>query len=69
VVGVAGLLLSGGLSFLSAQHGLAADNILELETVFPNGTISNVNAQSNPTLFRAMKGSNTQFGKTGNIQW
>ncbi|KAF2853371.1 FAD-binding domain-containing protein [Plenodomus tracheiphilus IPT5] len=62
LVGVGGLLLGGGLSFLSAQEGLAADNIIGWETVVANGTVVNVDAKANPELAQAMRGSGGQFG-------
>jgi len=62
LVGVAGLLLGGGLSFLGAQEGLAADNIIEWETVMANGSVVNVNAAKHPDLAQAMRGSGSQFG-------
>jgi FAD/FMN-containing dehydrogenase len=62
VVGVGGLLLGGGLSFLSAQGGLAADNIVGWETVMANGSIVNVDASAHPDLAQAMRGSGSQFG-------
>lgn len=62
LVGVGGYITGGGLSFLSAQVGLAADTVQDFEVVFANGTVGNVNAASNPNLFRAMKGSTNQFG-------
>ncbi|KAH3911295.1 hypothetical protein HBH56_132870 [Parastagonospora nodorum] len=62
IVGVGGLLLGGGLSFLSAQHGLAADNIIGWETVMANGSIINIDAKSQPELAKAMRGSGSQFG-------
>jgi FAD/FMN-containing dehydrogenase len=62
LVGVGGLLLGGGLSFLSAQGGLAADNIIGWETVMANGSIVNVDAAANPDLAQAMRGSGSQFG-------
>jgi FAD/FMN-containing dehydrogenase len=60
-VGVTGFLLGGGLSFLSAQHGLACDNIVNAEVVLANGTITNANATSNPDLFFALKGGGNQY--------
>jgi hypothetical protein len=54
--------LQGGISFLSAQEGLAADSIVGWETVMANGSIVNVDAASNPDLARAMRGSGSQFG-------
>jgi hypothetical protein len=38
--------------------------ITEFETVLPNGTITNINAQNYPNLFTAMKGSGNQFGES-----
>lgn len=78
VVGMGGYLLQGGISFLSAQYGLAADvrisrfkivisansvqSIVEWETVLPNGTIAYINAAKQPDLAVAMRGSGSQFG-------
>ncbi|CBX97956.1 hypothetical protein IAQ61_000864 [Plenodomus lingam] len=62
LVGVGGLLLGGGLSFLSAQEGLAADNIIGWETVMANGSIVNVDAKAHPDLAQAMRGGGSQFG-------
>lgn len=55
-------MLQGGISFLSAQEGLAADNIVEWETVMANGSIVNVDAKAHPDLAQAMRGSGSQFG-------
>ncbi|KAI1816978.1 FAD-binding domain-containing protein [Poronia punctata] len=62
VVGVGGFVLQGGLSFLSAQHGLAADNVVGWETVMANGSVVNVDAAAHPELATAMKGGGSQFG-------
>ncbi|KAF1851591.1 FAD binding domain-containing protein [Cucurbitaria berberidis CBS 394.84] len=67
VVGVGGYLVQGGISFLSAQVGLAADtnkkqNIIGWETVMANGSIVNVNATTQPDIAQAMRGSGSQFG-------
>jgi hypothetical protein len=62
IVGVGGLLLQLGLSFLSAQEGMAADNIIGWETVMANGSIVNVDASTRPDLAQAMRGSGSQFG-------
>lgn len=55
-VGVGGLLTGGGISFLSARHGWATDNILEMEVVLPNTTIVTANEYCNPDLFFALRG-------------
>ncbi|KAH9905709.1 FAD-binding domain-containing protein [Xylariomycetidae sp. FL2044] len=62
IVGVGGYLLQAGLSFLSAQYGLAVDSIVGWETVLANGSVVNVDVASRPDLAVAMKGSGSQFG-------
>ncbi|KAK6357613.1 hypothetical protein TWF718_001921 [Orbilia javanica] len=62
IVGIGGFLLQGGISFLSSQYGLAADNIVSWEIVAANGTIINVNAADQPDLAVALRGSGSQFG-------
>ncbi|KAH6960292.1 hypothetical protein DER45DRAFT_642242 [Fusarium avenaceum] len=62
LVGVGGLLTQGGISFLSAQYGLAADNIVSWEMVNWNGTIVNIDAETQPDLAVALRGSGSQFG-------
>ncbi|KAI1812837.1 FAD-binding domain-containing protein [Poronia punctata] len=62
LVGVGGYLLQGGISFLSAQYGLAADNIVGWETVMANGSVVNVDAAAHPDLAVAMRGGGSQFG-------
>ncbi|EPE35102.1 FAD-binding protein [Glarea lozoyensis ATCC 20868] len=60
-VGV-GLLLGGGLSFLSTSYGMAADTVVEYEVVLANATIINANAKNNSDIFWALKGGGNQFG-------
>ncbi|KAH6646050.1 hypothetical protein BKA67DRAFT_541041 [Truncatella angustata] len=62
IVGVGGYLLQGGISFLSAQYGLAADSVVGWETVMPNGSVVNIDAGTQPDLSKAMRGSGSQFG-------
>ncbi|KAF7118015.1 hypothetical protein CNMCM5793_007384 [Aspergillus hiratsukae] len=61
-VGVGGLLLGGGLSYLSAQYGWAANSILNYEVVLADGTIVNANENDNSDLFAALKGGGSAFG-------
>lgn len=61
-VGVGGLLLGGGLSFMSGQYGLPCDNIVNYEVVLSDGTIVNANSNTNVDLFWALKGGGNQFG-------
>jgi len=61
-VGVGGVLLGGGLSWLSGHYGLACDNVLEYEVVLSNATIVKASAQVNSDLFWALKGGGANFG-------
>ena len=49
--GIAGYTLGGGLGWLMAKHGLAADNLLGVELVTADGDVLDVTEQSNPDLF------------------
>jgi FAD/FMN-containing dehydrogenase len=61
-VGVAGLLLGGGISFHSSQHGFAADNVVAYEAVLASGQV--VVAKANNAysdLYWALKGGGNSF--------
>jgi FAD/FMN-containing dehydrogenase len=60
--GIAGYTLGGGLGWLMAKHGLAADNVLAVELVTADGEILDVNAASHPDLFWALRGGGGNFG-------
>ncbi|KAF2166650.1 hypothetical protein M409DRAFT_66628 [Zasmidium cellare ATCC 36951] len=60
-IGVGGLTLGGGLSYYSAQYGLACDNIDQFEAVLANGTAVNATRTSNPDLWWALRGGGNQF--------
>ncbi|KAK5997456.1 FAD-dependent monooxygenase CTB5 [Cladobotryum mycophilum] len=61
-VGVGGFLTGGGLSFFSPRYGFGCDSVLNMQVVLANGSIVNANATSNPDLFRALKGGQSNFG-------
>ncbi|KAI0835840.1 putative FAD-binding oxidoreductase [Hypoxylon sp. FL0890] len=61
-VGVGGLTLGGGLSYLADLYGLVCDNVVNFEVVTATGTVINANATSNPDLFWALKGGANNFG-------
>ncbi|KAF2002388.1 putative oxidoreductase [Amniculicola lignicola CBS 123094] len=61
-VGVGGLMTGGGVSFFSGRYGFACDNVASYEVVLANGTIVTASSNSHPTLFRALKGGNNNFG-------
>ncbi|KAI1085388.1 hypothetical protein F5B20DRAFT_518142 [Whalleya microplaca] len=59
--GVGGLVLGGGLSYMSAQYGWAASSVIEYEIVLANGTIATASASENADLFKALKGGGNNF--------
>ncbi|KAK0499151.1 hypothetical protein EDD18DRAFT_1350580 [Armillaria luteobubalina] len=61
-VGVAGLTLGGGYSWLSNQYGLALDNVVRYELVVPNGTVVTVTEENDPDLFFSLKGGGNNYG-------
>jgi FAD/FMN-containing dehydrogenase len=60
--GIAGLTLGGGLGWLMAKHGLAADNLLAVELVTAEGDVIDVTEASEPDLFWALRGGGGNFG-------
>ncbi|KAK0701432.1 hypothetical protein B0T21DRAFT_378945, partial [Apiosordaria backusii] len=66
--GTGGLMLGGGLSYMSAQHGWSASSVLEYELVLPNGTIAYPSATNHPSLFKALKGGGNNFGIVTNYK-
>jgi FAD/FMN-containing dehydrogenase len=57
--GITGLLLGGGFGFLSPKYGLACDNVLAYDFVSVHGEYARITDQSNPKLFRALKGASS----------
>jgi FAD/FMN-containing dehydrogenase len=60
--GVAGLALGGGIGWFSRKHGLTCDNFVSLELVRATGEVIEVNADSHPELFWALRGGGGNFG-------
>ncbi|KAI0428671.1 putative FAD-binding oxidoreductase [Xylaria sp. FL1042] len=61
-VGVGGLTLGSGLSYLSDLYGLVCDNVVNFEVVLADGSIVNANKHSHPDLWWALKGGANNFG-------
>ena len=61
-VGVGGLVLGGGISYFSPEHGLVCDNVVEFEVVLADGRIVTASKTENPDLFTVLKGGNNNFG-------
>jgi FAD/FMN-containing dehydrogenase len=60
--GIAGYTLGGGLGWLMAKYGLAADNLVGAELVTADGDVVQVDADSHPDLFWALRGGGGNFG-------
>ena len=60
--GIAGYTLGGGLGWLMAKYGLAADNLLTVDLVTAEGDVLHVDAASHPDLFWALRGGGGNFG-------
>ncbi|KAI9148298.1 FAD-dependent monooxygenase yanF [Paramyrothecium foliicola] len=62
-VGVSGLILGGGISFLSGRRGWACDNVQNFEVVLASGKIVNANPSKNSDLYWALRGGGgSNFG-------
>ncbi|RYP48697.1 hypothetical protein DL768_005477 [Monosporascus sp. mg162] len=57
-VGVGGLMLGSGLSYLSDLYGMACDNVV----VLADGSVVEASAGEHPDLFWALKGGANNFG-------
>ena len=55
-VGVVGLTLGGGIGFLTREHGLTLDHLLEAEVILVSGEIVTTNNEDYPDLFWALRG-------------
>ncbi|KAL3474737.1 hypothetical protein BJX99DRAFT_260156 [Aspergillus californicus] len=61
-VGIAGLLIGGGISYYTCRVGFACDQVTNFELVLATGEIINANSTENSDIFRALKGGGNNFG-------
>jgi FAD/FMN-containing dehydrogenase len=56
-VGIAGLVLGGGLGILGRRHGLTSDRLVGAEVVLADGRVVECDAQRDEDLFWALRGA------------
>ncbi|WP_405984788.1 FAD-binding oxidoreductase [Streptomyces sp. NBC_00872] len=62
-VGVVGYVLGGGLSpVLGRKYGWAADHVSAIDVVTADGQLRHLTEDSEPELFRSMRGGRSNFG-------
>jgi len=61
-VGIGGLTLGGGQSFLSSKYGLACDNVLSMQVVTADARVLSTSENEHPDLFWALRGGSGNFG-------
>jgi FAD/FMN-containing dehydrogenase len=61
-VGIGGITLAGGIGFLVRRNGLTADDLLGAEVVTADGQVVQASEESEPDLFWAIRGGESNFG-------
>ena len=61
-VGVGGITLAGGIGFLVRKNGMTIDDLLAAEVVTADGGVVEASEASEPDLFWAIRGGESNFG-------
>jgi FAD/FMN-containing dehydrogenase len=61
-VGIGGITLAGGIGYLIRRNGLTIDDLLAAEVVTADGEILTASDESEPDLFWAIRGGESNFG-------
>ena len=61
-VGIGGITLAGGIGFLIRKNGLTIDDLLAAEVVTADGEVLTASEESEPDLFWAIRGGESNFG-------
>ncbi len=68
-MGVGGITLAGGIGFLVRKNGLTIDDLLAAEVVTADGEVRRVSEDSEPDLFWAIRGGESNFGVATRLQF
>jgi FAD/FMN-containing dehydrogenase len=61
-VGIGGITLGGGVGYLVRKHGLTIDDLLAADVVTADAQLLQVDAETHPDLFWAIRGGGGNFG-------
>src|SRR5439155_18229115 len=67
-VGASGVILGGGLGWLSGLHGASCDNLLTARVVAADGRVLTADSERHPDLFWALRGAGGNFGVTTSFE-
>jgi hypothetical protein len=67
-VGASGVILGGGLGWLSGLHGASCDDLLSARVVAADARVLNADSEHNPDLFWALRGAGANFGVTTSFE-
>ena len=68
-VGIGGITLGGGIGYLVRKHGLTIDDLLAAEVVTADGRLLQVDTETHPELFWAIRGGGGNFGVATGLQF
>src|SRR5687768_2963193 len=67
-VGATGVILGGGLGWLSGLHGASCDNLLSAKVVTAGARVVTADANGNPDLLWGLRGAGANFGVTTSFE-
>jgi FAD/FMN-containing dehydrogenase len=67
-VGIGGITLAGGVGFLVRRNGLTMDDLLAAEVVTADAEVVRVSEETEPELFWAIRGGESNFGVATRLQ-